>query len=147
MTSTAHSLVGGAIAASISNPAIALPLAVSSHFLMDALPHWDFGRGWKVKSKLRFLSEAALDGTFGLITTFLIFPGVDPIYLFCMIIAANLPDLLQIPYWFWEIKLPPFSWAYQIQHKISGHATLAVGVIIQVLTVGLIMLLLQKVQI
>ena len=31
MTATAHAIVGGAIAASISNPAIGLPLAALSH--------------------------------------------------------------------------------------------------------------------
>jgi len=45
MTLTAHALVGAALAASFSNPAIGIPLAVISHPILDMIPHWDFGRG------------------------------------------------------------------------------------------------------
>ena len=41
MLSTPHLLVGAAIVHSIPEPAISLPAAFLSHFLLDAAPHWD----------------------------------------------------------------------------------------------------------
>ncbi len=40
MTGTNHGLTGAVIAAVISEPAIALPLAFASHFALDSLPHF-----------------------------------------------------------------------------------------------------------
>ena len=54
MTATAHALVGGAIAASAINPAIGLPLAALSHPILDMIPHWDLGIGWRGKNKNTF---------------------------------------------------------------------------------------------
>lgn len=41
MTAPNHALTGALIGLSIANPAIALPLAFLSHFICDAIPHWD----------------------------------------------------------------------------------------------------------
>ena len=74
MTATAHALIGGAIAASTSeNPALGISLAAISHPLLDMIPHWDFGLGWRNKSKLRLFLQAFGDLLFGIIITFLIF--------------------------------------------------------------------------
>lgn len=40
MTATNHALSGALIAATIPNPLIGLPLALISHFILDALPHF-----------------------------------------------------------------------------------------------------------
>lgn len=40
MLTTPHTLVGSAIAVTIPNPFISIPLAVGSHFVMDQIPHW-----------------------------------------------------------------------------------------------------------
>lgn len=40
MTATNHALTGAVIATVISVPIIALPLAFSSHFVLDVLPHF-----------------------------------------------------------------------------------------------------------
>lgn len=37
-----HTIVGAAIAVSISNPLIAAPLSFAMHLLGDRVPHWDF---------------------------------------------------------------------------------------------------------
>lgn len=54
MTATNHALTGVIIAAAIPNPAIGLPLALLSHFALDALPH--FGK----HPKLHYTSRAFL---------------------------------------------------------------------------------------
>lgn len=40
MTATNHALTGAFIGLTVSQPAIALPLAFLSHFALDAIPHW-----------------------------------------------------------------------------------------------------------
>ena len=40
MTATNHALTGAVIVAAVSNPVIGLPLALLSHFVLDALPHF-----------------------------------------------------------------------------------------------------------
>ena len=43
MTLTTHAIVGGAIASLMpAHPWLGLSLAFASHFLLDALPHWDY---------------------------------------------------------------------------------------------------------
>lgn len=39
MTASDHVVTGALIAATVHNPAAALPLALASHFVLDALPH------------------------------------------------------------------------------------------------------------
>jgi hypothetical protein len=39
MLTTPHLLVGGAIGTAIANPYLAVPIAASSHFLLDGIPH------------------------------------------------------------------------------------------------------------
>jgi hypothetical protein len=41
MTATNHALTGAALAFLISVPAVALPVAFLSHFVCDAIPHYD----------------------------------------------------------------------------------------------------------
>lgn len=38
---TPHVIVGAAIATKVANPALALPLALGSHFILDKIPHWN----------------------------------------------------------------------------------------------------------
>ncbi len=40
MLTTTHAMAGAAIASAIPNPAISLPIAFGSHFVMDRVPHW-----------------------------------------------------------------------------------------------------------
>jgi hypothetical protein len=43
LTLTTHAIVGGAIASLMpAHPWLGLSLAFASHFLLDALPHWDY---------------------------------------------------------------------------------------------------------
>lgn len=41
MTATNHALTGAAIGLLVGEPIIAIPAAVASHFICDALPHYD----------------------------------------------------------------------------------------------------------
>ncbi len=41
MLETPHVAVGAAIAYKLGNPALSLPLALLSHFILDRIPHWN----------------------------------------------------------------------------------------------------------
>ncbi|KKU86222.1 MAG: hypothetical protein UY16_C0060G0002 [Candidatus Gottesmanbacteria bacterium GW2011_GWA2_47_9] len=74
MTATAHALVAGAIASKIPDPLAAAALALASHFIMDSVPHWDFGTNWRNRPK-------SIRGILAIAETRL--AGNAVVYLFC----------------------------------------------------------------
>lgn len=144
MTATAHALIGGTIAASIPNPAIGIPLSAISHPILDMIPHWDFGFGWKRKSKLLLFAQSFGDLALGVILTFLIFGNkVDPIYLLWCIFMSESWDLLQAPYLLLNWKFFPFSTFYEFGHATNGKAKMPLGILTQVASVTGLMLALR----
>jgi hypothetical protein len=145
MTATGHALIGTVIAAKIGNPALAIPIALGSHFLADALPHWDTGTNREKKSKTRFVVESTIDLLLGFILSWvlivLLFPSTNLLYAFIIIIVSQLPDWLTAPYLFLDWKFPPFTWIYELQKKFDTEKQLPWGFINQVVVVvGLILL-------
>lgn len=137
MTATAHALIGASIAARFTNPIIGIPLAFISHFLADLIPHWDVGTNHRQKSVLRSTVEATLDVLLGFALAFLLFGKfVQPAYLFVMIITAQLPDWVGTPFWLFDLKFPPFSWAYFLGHKVQSRLQLPWGLVTQIAVVG-----------
>ena len=133
MTATAHALVGGAIAASIPNPLIGIPLAFISHPFIDMIPHWDFGWGWKKKTKIKLFLQASFD----LLLCFFF------AYFLLAVFFSEVWDIMEAPYWFLGWKFPPFSWIYNFQSNMQGKTkTVSDGILTQVVTVaGLVLLL------
>ena len=93
MLSTPHLLVGAAIARSIPNPAISLPAAFFSHFVLDATPHWDGSPEAPFSKKV--VTGATVDYLFGASLIFLITQG-DPRQAIILAGAflATLPDFI-----------------------------------------------------
>lgn len=147
MTATAHALIGGAIVASVpDNPALGLTLCAISHPILDLIPHWDFGWGWRRKSKVKLFAESMADFSAGFILAYLLFHNrVDFLYLMSAVAFSYLPDLLEVPYWFFKWKFPPFSFIYKIQSKMQGKAALPWGVVTQVVSVGVILFALKAI--
>ena len=142
MTATAHALIGASIASRIVNPAVGIPLAIISHFAADLVPHWDAGTNHRQKSPTRLKLEAAADVLVGFALVFLIFrTTVEPIYLFSMVIAAQLPDWLEAPSWMFGFKVPPFSWLDYLGHKLQSRMQLPWGLVTQVVIVGMLVFL------
>lgn len=61
MLVTNHVLSGAVVGALARRPALALPLGIGSHFVLDAVPHWG-----KWDSDRHFLRVAVADGLTGL---------------------------------------------------------------------------------
>lgn len=140
MTATAHALIGASIAVGISNPYLAIPAAILSHFVADLIPHWDAGTNHKQKSRTKLVIEATIDVLLGFVLVYALFRNlVDPAYLFTMVIAAQLPDWLEAPSWIFGIKIPPFSWMDWLGHKLQSRLQLPWGLVTQIAVVGLIL--------
>lgn len=141
MTATAHALIGASLAVKLTNPFIGIPIAILSHFLADLVPHWDAGTNRRKKTIQRLRMEAAADVLLGFGAAFLIFSTiVDPVYLFVMIIAAQLPDWLETPSSKFGIRIPPFTWVENLGHKLQSRKQLPWGLVTQVVIVGALIL-------
>lgn len=119
MTLATHIVIAGAIAKPLMgfNPIFTFCAALASHYLSDAIPHWDYDlesleeRDSAEKQRWNFsrrslagdLAHAALDGLLGSTFLFIIFPptSLDIFYwIVVVVMGAVLPDFLQGLYFF-----------------------------------------------
>jgi CBS domain containing-hemolysin-like protein len=139
MTATGHALVGTIIAAKIGNPALAIPIAIASHFLADALPHWDTGYDRENQTKTRFVTATVIDVLLGFVLSYLLiilfFPTTNLLYAFIIIIMSQLADWLTVPYLFLNWKFAPFIWIYELQKKFDSSIGLPWGFVNQVVVI------------
>lgn len=156
MTSTAHALVAGAIAAHVSNPAAAATFALISHFVMDSIPHWDFGTNWRNRSKTHTGILAILETSFGITLSYIVFGQTLPFWHWAItVIAAELPDWLETPWYILfahKNKNFPSKTAgafekvcyafYKFPNIFHAKAQLPLGIITQIVTVGFFLFLL-----
>jgi len=98
MTATNHALTGAAVATVIAHPLLAIPLAFASHFVCDALPHFDSGLEFGKKSMYVYLGGELL--AMVVLFTYLVFvAGVTNVfYLSLASIVAMSPDLAWLYY-------------------------------------------------
>ena len=137
MTATAHALIGGAIAAAVPDPALGITLAAVSHPIADMIPHWDFGWGWKKKSKALLFFQSSFDLILGVVLTFLIFGHtVNNLYLLIIIFISESWDILQAPYWLLNWKFFPFSLFYRFGHFTNKSLRLPWGIVTQIAAVA-----------
>ena len=147
MTATTHALIAGFIASSVPNPEIGLPMVAFSHPILDMIPHWDFGIGWRKKTKFKLFIESFFDLWVGVLITYLIFAKTtDHLYLFAAIFLSEIWDLMLIPYLLFNWKFFPFSTFYDFGHKTNRHAKLPWGIITQIASVALVALFFRLVR-
>lgn len=156
MTSVAHALVGASIAARVSDPALAGGLILGSHFLMDMIPHWDFGTNWRKRSKFSTGAIAITDTIIAFTLAYLLFSGkVSFIPLTLAVILSVLPDWLETPWYIFfarQDKQAPGKNAsifenlafnvYKVENMFHTKAQYPFGLITQMFTVAFFLLLL-----
>jgi len=108
MMAITHAIVGVAIASKITNPVLSAGLIITSHYLMDLIPHWDFGTDWKKRSVKATGILAIADTLVACILPFFLFYQHNPwvlfptqlsaLNIFLAICWANLPDWMEAPY-------------------------------------------------
>lgn len=145
MTATSHAVLGTVIAAKIGNPALAIPIAIVSHFAADAIPHWDVATNRRKKNKKRLIIDAFFDVIISFVLSFIIlslfFPKTSFSYAFLIIICSQLFDWLMTPYYLFNIDLPPFNWAYHFQKRFDHELDKPWGIITQVGVIAVVLTL------
>lgn len=118
MTATAHALVAGAIASRLTDPFVASIFAFGSHYIMDSIPHWDFGTNWRVRPKATTGILAIADTVTAFTVAYILFAGkVGVVPITIVTIASLLPDWLETP---WYILF-----AHQKKHEPGPRAGIA----------------------
>ena len=142
MTATTHALVGAAIIHRFPHLG-GLLLAGLSHFPLDYLPHWDtIDTNTRRSLKAEFLITA-LDVLIGLgLVWLLLGPSTPPLILFAGVFAAQLPDWLSAPYFFFKVDFPLFRWVREFQTRCHHKTPLPYGLLTQIAVVFLVFLLL-----
>lgn len=114
MLSISHAATGAFIAVKIGNPYLAIPLILLSHYLEDAVPHWDVGTGMTkgLKSPQAALRHEFFDLALAGILVLVFFPPSS--YHLTSIsyllkepqvwgsLLGLLPDFLEAPRNFWK---------------------------------------------
>jgi len=144
MLETPHVVVGAAIATTIPNPIISLPLAFLSHFVLEKVPHWNphlnteknaFG---KVTKKSTYIVIA--DSTLALFSGFGIallksqnFGQFVVIILACFF--SILPDLIEAPYFFLNLKSKFIERWIKFQKSLQVDTSPLPGLATQLITI------------
>jgi hypothetical protein len=144
MLETPHVVVGAAIATQIANPILAIPLAFTSHFLLERVPHWnphlntELRKYGKITPKTTLI--VAVDVALSLILGFTIAARVlpDTNHAFTIIFAsfaAVVPDIIEGPYFFLKMKNPFIEKWISLQKSIQNDASILPGLATQALTI------------
>lgn len=137
-----HTVVGAAIAAKIGNPALSLPLALASHFVLDLLPHWnphlntELGKFGRLRGKtVTFIAtDVILSLAGGLLIASTVLPDQNK---FAIVIVGAfmgvLPDVLEAPHFFMGIHHKWIMKLLRFQKCIQNDAPPVLGTLTQVL--------------
>lgn len=119
-----HTLIGAAIAVSIQNPVLALPLSLASHFVTDYFPHWnphintELKRDGKISTRSKTI--VMLDAGLALMAgTYIAARSDNFIVVMLACFLAVLPDVAEIPYYFLGLK--HVSWISKLINFQRGH--------------------------
>lgn len=139
-------IVGAAIAYKVANPALAIPLAFGSHFILDKVPHWNphtYTETQKYGKPKRTTSVFALvDSTIALFSGFviasLVLPSLTGFFVIILAsFAAVLPDVVKIPFYYYKVRTGflkrwvNFERSMQVEVKNP-----VVGMLIQLIIIG-----------
>lgn len=132
MLSISHAVTGAFIAVKVGNPALAIPLILLSHYLEDAVPHWDAGTGLTKGVKTpgdalkHEIIDLALAGILVLVFYYSRFPlipytsySIKSTTPYWGALFALLPDFLEAPRNFWKTEprwLTPLNRFHHLFH-------------------------------
>lgn len=140
MLETPHVLVGAAIATKVVHPALAIPLALGSHFILEKVPHWNPHLNSETKKYGRVTKKTiiicVIDSLTALLAGSFIASRALPntgyaatIFFSCF--AAALPDVVEAPYYFLGIKNKIIKKWIEFQRPMQENASLIPGLLTQ----------------
>lgn len=139
-----HVAVGSAIAIKIGNPALAIPLAFVSHFVLDQIPHWNphfytetqkFGKP-KKESTYFALADVGIALAFGLIIALIVLPDINKsiLILLCSFVSV-LPDLIKSPYFFLKVRKDILTRYVKFERSLQADTNFTAGIATQLIVV------------
>jgi hypothetical protein len=138
---TPHFIVGVSLATKVTNPLLAFPLALGSHFVLDKIPHWNphlftektkFGKITK-RSRLFVVIDVSIAIVAGLLISSLSFPNTkQAITVFIAGLLAISPDIVEGPYYFFNLKSKLIERWVLWKKSIQSDTTLVFGVLTQI---------------
>jgi hypothetical protein len=157
MTAISHTLVAGAIATKIHNPFLLVSACIIEHFILDSIPHWDFGTNWRSRPKYLTGIISIAETLIGIGISFFIFKSsVPPGMLLLAIISSILPDWLETPWYIFFANHQKFEPSkksgiferltykiYKIENSFHAKAEFPLGLITQITTVVFFLLILK----
>ena len=144
MLETPHVIVGAAIAIKVVNPALAIPLAFASHFILEKVPHWNphlnsetekYGRPSKQSTYIVIADVAASLALGGYVASRALPDWGQTATILAACFAAVLPDILEGPYFFLNMRSEIIKKWIKFQKSIQVDIPIIPGLITQVITV------------
>ncbi|HET9721848.1 MAG TPA: hypothetical protein VFP32_02350 [Candidatus Saccharimonadales bacterium] len=149
MTATNHALTGAVIALAVKQPALAIPLALLSHFAIDVIPHFDLSRKHPKAAKYFTSFDMLCAGAVMILIPLLLTTPVSAWLIFACMVLAVLPDSV----WAWRyykfrdigkvISAKPISRLTRLHQRIQLSETPR-GLIIEVAWLILMALLISN---
>jgi hypothetical protein len=128
MTATNHALSGAIIGLAVSQPAIALPLAFASHFILDSIPHFGIRFSKNAAKRQLFHKYLLVDAALiSLIIGFILFSNAGWLALACLFLAGC-PDFVQAYQYLFNPSFrknpgPKTNWFTEFHKKIQRSET------------------------
>lgn len=144
MLETPHVVVGAAIATKVVNPALAIPLALASHFILEKVPHWNphlnsetekFGAPTRKSTYIVIADVAASLALGGYIASRALPDWGQTVVILAACFAAVLPDVLEGPYFFLNMRSEIIKKWIKFQKSIQVDVSIVPGLITQAITV------------
>lgn len=141
MLETPHVVVGAAIATKIGNPALAIPLAFLSHFVLDQIPHWNphfytetkkFGTP-KRNSTVFAVAEELLAFGVGLFIASRFLPDYGRVAtILAASFAAVASDQVKFPYFFFKWRYAALERWVKFERTLQVETSIVPGMLIQI---------------
>lgn len=145
MLSVTHGLVGATIAAQPISPIISLSVAFGSHFLLDLVPHWDWGVRFRKRPVITSFWYSLVDGLAAIAVVYGLFQAGQsfrPIVWLGMFTGMG-QDFLDAPETFFRKPLPiPTTKFHRLFH--ANEKNVLWGMLPQALTLAACLLFLSS---
>lgn len=137
-----HTIVGAALAAKIGNPALALPLAFASHFVLDMLPHWNPHLRTEKrtlgdlhpKTKRAIIVDVLVSIVVGVLIATTVLPDVKHFMVVLLgAFLAVLPDVVEGPYFFFNHRNKFVTGLIAFQKSLQFSVPFLPGILTQLL--------------
>lgn len=115
MLETPHVAVGIALATKFPNPWIAIPLSLTSHFILDKIPHWNPHLYTETQKFDKPSLKSTIIATIDIASAFILgsafaFNALPDHKMAILILASSfasvIPDVVKYPYYYFHVRHP-----------------------------------------